>query len=86
MKLYLRHLKPNGVLVVHVSNVNLDLAPLVFRLAAELGMHAVKVGNVPFPRRLQSSADWMILSRDSAYLKSFRKAQGRLGRRGAACR
>ena len=26
---------------------------------------------MPFPRRLQSSSDWMILSHDSAYLSSF---------------
>ncbi len=71
MQLYLQHLKPNGVLVVHISNVNLDLGPLVFRLAAELGMHAVRIQNMPFPRRVQSSADWMILSRDTGYIESF---------------
>jgi hypothetical protein len=71
MELYVQHLKPNGVLVVHISNVNLDLGPLVFRLAAELGMRAVRIVNLPFPRRLQSSADWMILSKDAAYFESF---------------
>ncbi len=71
MELYLQHLKPNGVLVVNISNVNLDLGPLVFRLAAEFGMHAVKIGNIPSPRRLQSGADWMILSQDAAYIESF---------------
>ena len=49
MELYVQHLKPNGVLVVHISNVNLDLSPLVFRLAAELGMHAVRIANMHFP-------------------------------------
>jgi spermidine synthase len=71
MKLYLKHLSPNGVLSVHISNVNLDLGPLVFRLAGELGMHAVRIANLPFPRRLQSSADWMILSKDAGYIESF---------------
>jgi spermidine synthase len=71
MQLYLQHLKPNGVLVVHISNVNLDLGPLVFRLAAEIGTHAVRIRNLPFPRRVQSSADWMILSRDADYFESF---------------
>ena len=37
MELYAKHLKPEGVLVVHISNVNLDLSGLVFRLAAEIG-------------------------------------------------
>jgi spermidine synthase len=71
MQLYHQHLKPGGVLVVHISNVNLDLGPLVFRLAAELDMHAVRIGNRAFSRRLQSSADWMILSKDAAYIESF---------------
>jgi spermidine synthase len=71
LQLYVRHLKPDGVLAVHISNVNLALAPLVFRLAAELGMDSVRISNMPFPRRLQSSSDWMILSHDSAYLSSF---------------
>jgi hypothetical protein len=34
-------------------------------------MHAVKIENRAFPRRLQSSADWMILSKDAAYIESF---------------
>jgi hypothetical protein len=71
MELYVQHLKPNGVLVVHISNLNLDLSPLVFRLAAELGMRAVRITNMPFPRHRQASAKWMILSRDAAYIESF---------------
>ena len=34
-------------------------------------MDSVRISNMPFPRRLQSSSDWMILSHDSAYLSSF---------------
>ena len=71
LQLYLQHLKPDGVLIVHISNVNLDLGPLVFRLADEIGMHAVRIGNAPFLRRVQSSADWMILSRNADYFEPF---------------
>ncbi len=71
VELYVQHLKPNGVLAMHISNLNLDLSPLVFRLAAELEMRAVRIVNLPFPRRLQSSAEWMILSQDAAYIESF---------------
>ena len=35
MELYVQHLKPNGVLVVNISNVSLDLSPLAFRLALD---------------------------------------------------
>jgi hypothetical protein len=34
-------------------------------------MRAVRIANAPFPRRQQSSAEWMILSRDAAYIESF---------------
>jgi spermidine synthase len=71
MELYVQHLKSNGVLVLHISNRNLGLSPLIFRLAAELGMRAVRIANAPFPRRRQSSAEWMILSKDAAYIESF---------------
>ncbi|MCX7892313.1 MAG: fused MFS/spermidine synthase [Burkholderiales bacterium] len=40
---YLRHLRPGGVLALHISNRYLDLAPQVRSLAAHFGKHAVKV-------------------------------------------
>ncbi len=71
MELYVQHLVPDGVLVVNISNTNLDLSPLVFRLAAELGMRAARIVNMPFPRRHQASAEWMILSRNAGYIESL---------------
>lgn len=71
LELYLQHLKPGGVLAIHVSNVNLELAPLVFRLAAQLELHAIQIENRAFPRRFQDGADWMVLSRDADYLDAF---------------
>jgi SAM-dependent methyltransferase len=41
--LYWRHLKPDGVLAVHVSNRYLDLSPLVLLAAKESGMDAWEV-------------------------------------------
>lgn len=38
--LYIRHLKPGGILAVHVSNRYLDLAPIVKLAAEHFGMHA----------------------------------------------
>ncbi len=36
--LYLRHLAPDGVLAVNVSNLFVDLVPLVWRIAEERGV------------------------------------------------
>jgi len=43
--LYWRHLKPNGVLAVHVSNRYLDLAPVVQIAAQRSGKSAWEVDN-----------------------------------------
>jgi len=72
-QLYMRHLSADGVLALHISNGNVDLAPLVFRFAEEFGMHAVKITNQKFVRRLHSSAVWMILNRDNEYTDGFYK-------------
>lgn len=43
--IYWRHLKPNGVLAVHVSNRYLQLSPIVMLAARELGKQAWQVDN-----------------------------------------
>jgi SAM-dependent methyltransferase len=47
MAIYLRHLKPGGVIVFQATNRFVDIAPVVERLAAEFGMTAVLVSDVP---------------------------------------
>jgi flagellar biosynthesis component FlhA len=46
MAIYLRHLKPGGVIVFQATNRYVDLAPVVERLAAEFGMKAVMVTDI----------------------------------------
>lgn len=66
--LYRRQLgAPDAVLAVNVLNRTLDLAPLIFRAAADLGLHAVHVKRRPpggdaAPFELPS--EWMLLSAD----------------------
>lgn len=42
-ELYFRHLKPGGVLVVHVSNQYVDLKPVVQRVAQDLGKKSLLI-------------------------------------------
>jgi hypothetical protein len=44
-RIYWRHLKPDGVLAVHVSNHYLDLAPIVMLAAKEAGKPAWQIDN-----------------------------------------
>jgi len=47
MATYVRHLKPDGVIVFQATNRFVDIAPVVARLAAEFGMTAVLISDAP---------------------------------------
>jgi MFS family permease/SAM-dependent methyltransferase len=68
---YLRHVKPDGIVAFHVSNRFLDLIPVVARLAKEQGAHAVQVRDDPDEEEdyRRSRTDWVLVSRDPAALK-----------------
>jgi SAM-dependent methyltransferase len=68
---YLRHVRPDGIVAFHVSNRFLDLIPVVARLAREHGAHAVLVNDDPADEddSLRSRSDWVLVSRDPAALE-----------------
>jgi hypothetical protein len=47
MAIYVRHLHPEGVIVFQATNRFIDLLPVVQRLAAEFGLQAMNVSDVP---------------------------------------
>ncbi|MBL8941339.1 MAG: ferrichrome ABC transporter permease [Archangium sp.] len=69
---YARQLRgPESVIAVNVLNRTLDLAPLVFRMADELGFEAVHVVARPATGDadpLELPSDWVLLSRDRVQL------------------
>jgi spermidine synthase len=64
--LYFRHLKPQGVLVVHVSNRFLDLPPVVEAAARSFGARAVKVTSSEDQANAVYRATWMLIDRPGA--------------------
>jgi len=66
--LYLRHLRPNGILAFHVSNQYLNLAPVVRQLAAHYGYPAVLVHSPKEGSQLLSSATWVLTTRNHEFL------------------
>lgn len=70
-RLYFRHLKPGGVLAVHVSNNYLNLTPIVARTATALGKQAVLISNDDNDKQDVFSADWMLVSSDRALLTNL---------------
>jgi len=65
---YLRHVKPGGIVAFHVSNRFLSLAPVVARLAQEHGVHATGVYESEGEDSSRTTSDWVLVSRDSAAL------------------
>jgi predicted O-methyltransferase YrrM len=60
-EVYFRHLKPDGILAVHVSNSYLDLAPPVAALARQLGREAHLILNEEDLKTRTFSADWILV-------------------------
>jgi SAM-dependent methyltransferase len=67
---YFRHLKPSGLLAVHVSNKYLQLAPVVAKIAQAMHKSYLMVVNPDDDREGVSSSDWVILASDPARLKT----------------
>lgn len=62
LELYFRHLKPEGILALHITNTHLDLAPVVEKLARELGKHAVLIVTDKDEDEKVYSTRWALLS------------------------
>lgn len=66
--LYSRHLKPNGIILVNISNRHLDLRPVVRLSAMKHGFGVggwSSTGNIG---QATTPADWMILTRDTSFM------------------
>ena len=65
---YRQHLKPDGVLAVHISNRNLNLAPVVLRLAEDCHMQCVQVVNPNDRKSKVLYSKWMLLTNNQEFL------------------
>jgi hypothetical protein len=61
-KLYWRHVKPTGILAIHISNRYLDLGPVVEQEAKALGKPAILISNEDENAEDVSVADWVLVS------------------------
>jgi len=78
--IYLRHLKPEGVLAVHISNRFLDLEPVVLGLADRLGLEAAVISVSESDAEEYDEegegvdqglcgSTWVLVTRDKAFLE-----------------
>jgi SAM-dependent methyltransferase len=69
MTVYLRHLKPGGAVVFHVTNRFLKLAPVVKRIADAQGLYTVLIIDDAEETSF-SRTDWVLVTRDKALVES----------------
>ncbi len=68
MAVYLKHVKPDGAVVFHVTNRFLKLAPVVKQIADELKLHTALIVDEA-EDSIYSKTDWVIVTRDKALLE-----------------
>jgi hypothetical protein len=70
MQLYARHMKPNGILALHISNRYLNLEPVCEGGAEFLGRHAWTVADEGEGGEYLSSSTWVLVTADASLPKS----------------
>ena len=68
MELYARHIAPDGIIAVHISNRFLDLKPVLANIAQATGLAARLVSDSPGDDSSASNTDWVLLARDPRVL------------------
>jgi spermidine synthase len=72
MALYVKHIKPDGVIIFQATNRYVNLLPVVKRLASEFGMQAVNIADSPDgidgPEYWYSATDQVIVTRNQKLL------------------
>jgi hypothetical protein len=68
MAVYLRHMKPDGVIAFHVTNRFLHLAPVVKRIADEYGLHVALIDDDAEENNDLARTDWVLVTRQPALL------------------
>jgi hypothetical protein len=67
--IYLRHLKPDAAMVIHISNRFLDLEPVVAQAAKEIGWPGMTVVDDGGDENYYSASTWVVLSRSATIFK-----------------
>jgi spermidine synthase len=68
LDIYLRHMKPDGVIAFHVSNRYLALDAVAAKLAQARGLHAVRIEDDPEAVDVERSI-WVLVARDAQALE-----------------
>lgn len=62
LQLYFRHLKLDGILALHISNLHLDLAPVIDRMRSALNKRAILINNKENDDEEIYGSDWVLMT------------------------
>ncbi len=71
MAVYLRHMKPDGIIAFHVSNHYLQLALVVEQLAQAYGLESCLVENAAKEEELSASSQWMLVTHKHSFIQTL---------------
>ena len=69
VRLYLDHLKPDGILCIHISNRFLDLDGVCLAIAQKLGWPIVLVDSSGESELGTNKASWMLITKNQEFLQ-----------------
>jgi spermidine synthase len=75
LAVYVRHLREGGVVAFHVSNLYLDLEPVVQAAAETSGMKAWAVDEDPPPDSPRYKSNWVLVTKNEALLEWLRERE-----------
>jgi hypothetical protein len=67
-EIFLRHLKSDGVIAMHISTVHLDLQSVIWKLARHLNLKTAWIQNDENKAEGIFASDWIILTRDESFI------------------
>jgi hypothetical protein len=71
MAVYLRHMKPDGIIAFHISNNYLQLAPVVEQLARAYGYESCMVENKKKEEELSESSQWVLVTKKHSFIQTL---------------
>ncbi|WP_447963645.1 spermidine synthase [Nitrospira sp. Ecomares 2.1] len=69
--LYWEHLRPDGILALHITNLHFDFSPVVRALARESGKQALWIKDMADHGKGNSYSDWVLVTNNQAFLDDF---------------
>ncbi|MFO0975237.1 MAG: hypothetical protein U0996_02505 [Planctomycetaceae bacterium] len=67
-EIYRKHIRPGGILAIHISNRFLDLEPITRGMAEDLGWQAILIDNDDDDMTGVFSSSWVLLTDNSSFL------------------